>query len=158
MLREGQTHFSLFDRGRHCCQCPTGCYGMRIARPPMCGVGCGSHPCIPRPPLRSRIETSGKKPNRKMSAAARAQKAVAARARWKKAKAAGKNTLCAATRWTELSSFFQHIQNGGTCLTRHTKGWLPSQGPRTARRFRTSSLDVRRRRARNVKSRARNFP
>jgi hypothetical protein len=46
----------------------------------------------------------------------------------------------------------------GEVVTTHTKGWLPSQGPRTARRFRTSSLDVRLHRARNVKSRARNLP
>jgi hypothetical protein len=41
-----------------------------------------------------------------MNAAARAQKAAAARARCKKAKATGKNSLCTAPGWTELSSFW----------------------------------------------------
>jgi hypothetical protein len=50
-----------------------------------------------------------------------------------KTKAAGKNTLCPSRHCTELSSLFQHIQAGETCLTTHKKRWLPSQHIRAIR-------------------------
>ncbi len=53
-----------------------------------------------------------------MTAAARAKMAAAASARWKKAKAAGKSTLCAAAGWTELSSFWSGIHlNRNRCAS-----------------------------------------
>ena len=59
--------------------------------------------------------------------------AAAARARWKKAKAVGKSTLCAALRWTELSSFWSGIHlNRNRCASSTFRTAGPAL-PRTQR-------------------------